>query len=288
MNVDIIDARIDKLLVKRGICGHTAAIRFVEDFKAYFCYYAMKTGGDMSHTLKLLENDENLISRDVFYTNFRRTFDDLIPKMFEDTIFPLLFDTLVKNKGKGVGVGELVFPLIISGYTFSNESDGKWVEDGGKVEVKKNGASLKTVETGLTDKGLVDRLNNDYFRGTVPGMKNKKKFNTHIATVTNPKVYADYFEELYVGCDTTELAKEVLTCYTDPMKFNNAVGQFALKNYKRIDGWSNIIIIDNEKRNFVNITDVENIGDLGLKFIPKFKRGRDTQAVPDGYVNVGI
>ena len=38
----------------------------------------------------------------------------------------------------------------------------------------------------------------------------------------------------------------------------------------------------------VNISDPSDIDFLNLKFIPKFKRGGDTQAIADGYVNVKI
>lgn len=283
-----LETRIDTLLENRGIVGHTAADRFISDFKAYLCYYDAMTDGDAEYTLSLLEDDRFLIDNKILNSNFRMSFDDLLPEALrQDIIFPLLFKKLIDNKGKGVGIGELVLPLIIRGYRFSNDSDGI-LENDAKVEIKKNGASLKPVESKLTDKGLVDKLNAKYFAGTSPGMKLKKKFNEHIATVSDPSVYADYFKELYVGCDTTELAEEVAECYTDAVAFNTAVGKFALKNYKRVDGWNNIIYIDDEKMTLVNIADVTDVDSLKLNFSPKFKRGGDTQAIADGYVNVKI
>tara|TARA_R100001377_G_C3190037_1_gene110180 strand:- start:978 stop:1940 length:963 start_codon:yes stop_codon:yes gene_type:complete len=285
-----IDARADKLLAKRGISGHVAADRFCDDFKAYLCYYATKSGilGSAEQTLSLLEDDANLVNSDIFNKNFRTTFEDLTPDiLLNDAIFPKFFKQLLGNNGKGIGIGELVLPLIINKYYFSVESDGKFA-NGAKVEIKKDGASVKPVKKGLTDQGLVDKLNEKYFKGTVPGMKLKKLFDNHVSTVTDPKVYADYFKELYVGCDTTELAKEVATCYTNPTMFNNAVGKFALKNYQLTDGWKNIFYINDVKMTLVNIADVEDIDGLDLKFDPKFKRGKDTQAISDGYVNVRI
>lgn len=290
MDINDIDAMADKLLVKRGISGHIAADCFCDDFKAYLSYYALKSGNvaNAEKTLNLLENNANLVNSEILNKNFRATFEDLIPDiLLNDPIFPKLFKRLLYSNGKGIGIGELVLPLIITGYSFSVVSDGE-MANGDKVEIKKNGASLKPVKTGLTDKGLVDKLNEKYFDGTVPGMLSKKKFDNHISTITTPKVYADYFKELYVGCDTTELAEDVTNCYTDPVAFNNVVGKFALKNYQRVDGWNNILYIDDEKMTVVNIADVEDIDGLGLKFTPKFKRGGDTQAIADGYVNVRI
>ena len=86
---------------------------------------------------------------------------------------------LLYSNGKGIGIGELVLPLIITGYSFSVVSDGE-MANVDKVEIKKNGASLKPVKTGLTDKGLVDKLNEKYFDGTVR-MLSKKKFDNHIS-----------------------------------------------------------------------------------------------------------
>ena len=156
-----IDARAEKLLAKRGISGHTAADRFCDDFKAYLCYYALKSGilSSAEQTLELLEDDANLVSSDIFNKNFRATFEDLIPDiLLNDAIFPNLFKQLLGCNGKGIGIGELVLPIIMTEYSFSVVSDGEML-NGDKVEIKKNGASLKPVKKGLTDHGLVDRLN---------------------------------------------------------------------------------------------------------------------------------
>jgi hypothetical protein len=199
-----------------------------------------------------------------------------------------LFTVLMDNNGKGVGAGELALPLILANYRFSNDSDGVFDSDK-KVEIKKDGASLKPVKTGLTKKGLVDTLNKKYWSGTVPGKKSKKLFGEHQSAVHNPELYEDYFKELYVDCDIKELAKEVISgAYKDPVKFNTAVGKFALREYQKVDGWNNIIYINQENRKVVNIADPSNIDDLNLKFSPVMRRGNDTQAIADGYVNVSI
>jgi len=284
-----IEKRIDALMERRGISGHTAAYRFIIDFKAHLSREdRIAPGGSAEKTLSLLEEDENLTSYTIFRNNFRKKISELISEpLMNDEIFPRLFDVLVDNKGKGIGAGELVLPLIISHYEFSTDSDGKTPD--GKTELKKNGASLKPIEKGVTQEGLVDKLNKKYFKGKAPGYLRKDLFKKHTDTVTDPKVYKYYFEELYPTCDTTELFESVLTCYKDPVLFREAVGKFALSNYQRVDGWNNIIIIDTEKKNVVvNIKDVNNIDELGLKFTPKLVRKKDTQAIADGYVNVKI
>lgn len=288
MDYTKLEQRAEELLEHRGISGHRAASRFVEDFKAYLIRYDAVGIGSAEQTMRLLESDEHLTDSSILYTNFRSTLDDLVSDaLIQDPIFSRMFNILLDNNGKGVGAGELALPLVLSNYRFSNDSDG--VLDGDKkVEIKKNGASLKPVKTGLTEKGWIDVLNKKYWNGTVPGKKSAKLFEAHLKTVKDPQDYARYFEELYVGCDTKELAQEVMGCYSNSMKFNTALGRFALKEYQRVDGWNNIIYIDGDSRKVVNIYDTSDIDDLGLKFSPVMRRGKDTQAIADGYVNVSI
>jgi hypothetical protein len=291
MYTDLLN-QVDELLQNRGIVGHRAADRFVSDFKAYLIYFDALGYGSAFETVALLEDDNNLTDSAILNTNFRCKLDDLIsPALREDKIFMEIFNIVIDNNGKGVGAGELALPLILSNYRFSNVSDGEFDYNGEtrKVEIKKNGASLKPVKTGLTPKGLVDDLNDQYFAGTVPGKKLPKLFEAHLRSVKDPNVYADYFAKLYVGCDTSELTKEVVGgAYANPKKFNNAVGKFALKEYKRVDNFNNIMYIDADKRIVVNISDVNNTADLNLTFSPVMRRGKDTQAIADGYVNVNI
>lgn len=288
MNYATIEQRADALLARRGISGHTAADRFISDFKAYLVYFSATGLGDADQTLKLLEDDSNLTDSSILKTNFKKTLTQLISsRLVNDPIFPRLFKILLDNNGKGVGAGELALPLILSGYSFSNESDGM-LSTGERVEIKKNGASLKPIKTGITEKGLVDKLNDKYFGGTIPGKKSVKLFEQHLATVTDPAVYGRYFAELYPGCDVSKLTEEVKGAYTDPVKFNTAVGRFALKQYQKVDGWQNIMFIDSDKQMVVNIANPDKIESLKLKFSPVLARRKDTQAIADGYVNVAF
>jgi hypothetical protein len=286
----------EKLLSNRGITNHTAAERFKMDFVAYLFYFSNGNIKDAEEAINLLSDSNNLTCNSIFNTNFRLKLDDIIStRLKSNKIFMNLFNVLIQNKGKGIGEGELILPLIIKNYKFSNTSDGVFSVGQNKynVEIKKSGASLKPVKTGLTQKGLVDILNNKYFNGTVPGKTSKKLFEKHLASISNPKDYELYFHELYVGCDNnniSDLCNEVVNnkAYQDPILFNNALGKFALKEYKKIDGWNNIVFIDVEKRNIVNVHNISNISNLNIKFKPVMRRGKDTQAISDGYVNAKI
>ena len=284
-----LEKRIETLLINRGIKGHVAADRFRHDFKVNLCYFDAITDGDAETTLSLLEDESNLTSTDILSTNFRMSLWDLVPeKLKNDVIFSRLFQVLLGNKGKGIGKGELILPLIFSGYQFSVDNDGRYNDGNNKSELKDDGASLKVIKTGVTDKGLVDKLNDKYFKGHAPGYKDAKKFSEHVKSVEKPEVYFDYFSELYPDCDITQLVEDVKKNYKDSKKFNTAVGKFALKQYKKVDKWDNIMYIKEETMQIVNIANPSDIDGLNLKFTPKFKRGGDTQAIADGYVNVKI
>lgn len=280
--------RVDGLLERRGILGHIAAERFSDDFKAYLVYLDTLGVGSANRTVDLLEDDANLVPSTRLDSNFATTFEQFIPpQLYTDPVFTELYPKLIENKGKGVGEGELFLPLVIADYEFSNSSDGL-LRGSLKVEVKKNGASLKPIKTGITKKGLVDDLNLEYFAGTAPGKKSRRLFERHLAAVRDPQDYAAYFAALYPGLNTTELAATVAECYTDSEQFCTAVGRFALRNYQLTDGWHTIIYLDTAKGKIVNICDTDNCDDLGLRFSPVLARKNDTQAIADGYVNVSI
>lgn len=288
-----IESRAKHLLVnRRGICGHVSADQFVKTFVRDLVYYHATGQGNAERTLSLLEDDSNLTDSSILNTNFRCKLSDLISvKLSGDDIFPKLFRDLMQNNGKGIGIGELALPLILSNYRFSTESDG--VFDGNnKVEIKKNGASLKPVPTNRTQKGLVDTLNKKYWEGTEPGKVRKNDYNRHLSVVkkVGPENYRPYFADLWPGCDTEPLSEQVVDkgAWKNPDRFNTEVGKFALREYQKVDKWNNIIYIDMDTETVVNVKDPEDIDSLGLKFSPKFKRGGDTQAMADGYVNASI
>ena len=88
-----IEKRIDALMERRGITGHTAAYRFILDFKAHLSRFnEIVPGGSAEKTLSLLEEDENLTHYSIFRNNFRKAISELISDpLMNDEIFPSLF-----------------------------------------------------------------------------------------------------------------------------------------------------------------------------------------------------
>lgn len=290
--------RAEDLLIKRGICGDK---EIEERFIKHFCNKLVADDaqgyGDAERTLSLLEDDSNLTDSSILNKNFRCELIDLISdKLSKDDIFPKLFREIIKINGKGVGIGEMTLPLILSNYRYSTECDG--VFDGNKkVELKKNGGSLKPLATGNTHKGLVDELSDRIFKGSPPGFTGKL-FKKHLNVIKEighrdksliKKAYREFFTKLWPGIDCTGLLKDI---DNDVWQYENAfresVGKHVLPIYQKIDGWNNIMFINMKTEVVVNIKDTKDVDSLGLRFSPKFKRGNDTQAIADGYVNVSI
>lgn len=283
MNVPELRQRVHALCKKKGI----ECEQLPQDITAYMLMYALEFDADAEHTLSLMEDDSNLTDISVIDTNFRKHINDLIsPVLKEDPIFSLLIDKITNTTARSIGVGEYALAFILADYKFTHDN-GDGTHPKGKAEVKKDNSSLKVIASNATKKGLVDELNKKYFKGTKPGARIKKDFAEHIKTVTNAQQqYSAYFSELYPGVDVTQLSEDVSQCYTDAEEFCTVIGKFALKRYKQVDGWYNIIYINPETKEVINVIDVHDIDQLGLKFTPKFKRGGSTQAVADGHVDV--
>lgn len=295
MKLQDFERRSLDLLTSRGIlpAKHDAAERFAGDFVAYGWLYHSRFGTG-SEMLDLLEDDANLNPGDCFNVNFAGNLKDLVAEsLMANTTFANLLNVLVNNKAKGVGVGELILPLLIAHWRYSNESDGLF--RGEKKEIKNDGASLKPVKTGATEKGLIDQLNEEYFNGLKPGLKKVHaahgQYIKKLPKTKQLKCYTDYFSRLYPGNDVGHMAQQLLENIEDLEAYNTILGKNVMKWYRRIDGWTSIVIIDPDTFDIINVADIDAVntpGDVQLSFRPVMSRGNDTQAVPDGYVNVSI
>src|SRR6056300_553126 len=92
--------RADELLERRGIKGHRAADRFVQDFKAYLVYFDAIGAGFAQEVVGLLEDDSNLTDSAILNTNFRCSLEDLIaPNLKSNKMFVTMFNILLDNNG---------------------------------------------------------------------------------------------------------------------------------------------------------------------------------------------
>ena len=288
------ERKVSSFLSTRGIENSVDSDKVVRNFHESFMetlfYNSSKYNIPYEKTLEDMANPKNLIDNKILHTTFRKTFEELISLvLMENPVFKKLLKSSLQHSSRAVGVGELMLPLCINDYRYSNTSDGIW-GTGYMSEVKNggpSGASLKTNGDASMRHG--DDINKKYFNGKAFGYKNSKKFNEHLYEVGDkPDIYFDYFKEFYPNIDTRSLAKKVRDNYKNKKELEMIMGEFAISTYKFIDKFYNLIIISPEKSTIVNICDTTDVRSLGLKFTPKMIRGGDTNALADGYVNVKI
>lgn len=291
MSLDVLSFRskVNALMAKKNLVddNNVAVRRFALDFEAH-AFTAHAEFGDGERMLDLLSDGSNLFDGSNFDRNFKLNLNDFVKaELKSNKTFNKTIKILTTNKSKGVGIGELVLPLLVSNWVRNNESDG--MVNGGIREVKNGeGASLKPVKTGLTNKGLVDELNAKYFDGLVLG---KKKHHATIMSKAglNSPVYSTYFKELWPTANIDHLMKLLENMGNDLAKFHSVLGRFILKEYQKIDGWKSIVLIHPETLDVVNIANVDDDSCFeNLSFKVRLSRQKDTQAVPDGYAVVQL
>lgn len=284
------ETKVNQLLTKRKMMPSRkiATQAFCKHILAH-AWQAETVEGDGFAMLDILLDDSKLISGELFNSNFIRRFDELYPTALKtNNAWQRLMPTLVEFKGKGIGVGELHMALVIQDWTFERtDGKGDGMVAGGIRELKNNGASLKPVAETLR---VQDELNLKVFKGHRAGPVTK--FADHRAWIDTQKdpeaIYLEYFTKLYPGRDVNAMCK-ALAVANGGNEFNMIIGKEVLKWYKEVDTWASLIIIDQKKMMIGNIADVEDLSMFkNIKFNWKSERGGDTQALPDGYVNITI
>ena len=241
--------------------------------------------GDGFEMLDTLSNPALLINDDEYFNrNFALNLRDMVPSLKDNKTWQSLLPVLVGIKEKGVGVGELVLPFIVPGWSYSNDGDG--FHGGGYRECKNGvGSSIKPIKGGLTAKGLIDKLNKKYWNGVVPG--HRKTFREWLSEFKSDiSVSTQYFKELYPKRDVSKLVSNLMKVDTRE-DFHKVMGRHHLSWYQEVDGWKSILLIHESSLNLINLSDIdESIFDFNIKMNAVMKRGKGTQAVPDGYSNI--
>lgn len=280
---------VTSLMKQKGLLSNKdiSVKRFMEDFLAH-AYTGNAKFGDGMEMIEMMMDGKNLFDGSKFDSNFSSNLSKFVsPELAINKTFQAVIKTLTTNKSKGVGIGELILPFLVNGWVRSTGSDG--IVCGGNREIKNGEASsLKPIKTGLTEKGLVDRLNKKYFDGKILSSKSYAEIISKHGNFSQP-VYTQFFTELYPTANIADLIKAILPSGTDRKKFHNLLGRWILKEYQKIDGWKSIIFIHPETGDIVNIADINDDTCFNLlKFRVRLFRAKDTQAVSDGYAVVNL
>lgn len=296
MSLTDFETKVNLLLTRRKMLpARTVGLKaWAKHFLAH-AWLAHSREGDGFDMLDILLDDSQLVGGEVFNTNFVLKFEEIYPGALKtNKAWQQLMKSLIEFKGKGLGVGELYLALVIDGWTFERQDgkgDGKVA--GGIRELKNNGASLKPLAArDAPPKKFQDHLNKTVFEGHRAGPITK--FDDHlnwIKTKSDPeKIYIEYFSQLYPGKDVTKMCKKLVKA-KDGRDFNNIIGREVLKWYKAVDGWASLVVIDQKNMSIANVADTSDQGlktFYNIKFDWKSERANDSQAIPDGYVNITI
>jgi len=322
-NADLLkmDDEWVKLLLKRGLLeirnfkskSRSSEVRgeltFLQHTKAQSWYYHTLYNQGFE-ILKILNDDSKLVSSNVLKNNIQADMNKLIPIGLEDNKgWSHLANSLIEFTSKGVGLGELFLPLVIQGYTKSkSQSVGDGEVNGGKSEVKKKGAGIKSQPD--TQRKVQNKLNKTVFEGHDPGPATTgwykwREWMDSLPVKTQQSKLREYFTELYVDTSRYEASRceelrqdidsmcTALELVRDGQEFGHVIGTYQLKWYQQMDGWRNLIVIDNKHKQFINIVDVHDLSMFpNLRFDWRYRRssdeGGDTYQCGDGFVTIGI
>jgi hypothetical protein len=286
------EIKVAQLLTKRKMMpARTVGLKAFSTYFLAHAWLAHSREGDGEAMLDILLDDTQLVSGEMFNTNFVKKFEEIYPTALkQNKSWQHLMPELIRFKGKGLGVGELYLALVIDGWTFERtdgKGDGKVA--GGIRELKNNGASLKPLAKAIR---VQDELNKTIFEGNRAGPITKFELHQQwIRTKPNPEqIYVEYFSRLYPGKDITAMCKKLAVAETGK-DFNNIIGREVLRWYKDVDQWNSLVVIDQDNMSMANVADTSDEGlktFWNIKFEWKSERAGDSQAISDGYVNITI
>jgi hypothetical protein len=242
--------------------------------------------------LDILIDDDNLAEADQLSQNFVGNITALLTdKINNNQSFQKSFSNLLAFSSKGVGVGELLLPLLIKGWQNEDSNDG--VLNGKAVELKNaKGGSMKPVNSGVTTDGHIDDMNKRLFKKHPP-LHSNAEHKEHLAVLNNivdkKGAYLEYFSQILAKdkSEVNDLVDDLLLNISDFAKCKKIYGEYVLKTYKEIDGFDHLILINPDNGDMVCIADFDNVP-TNIEFTPKMIRHKDKQAVPDGYVNIKV
>lgn len=284
MNVSQFTERAKSLMNQRGVPTNTqVGKRFVEDFIAHGWYqHSVHGGGD--HILSVLGDEAQLSDGEVFNTNHVGNLRDLFPAALQESVpFCNLVQTLAANNGKGVGVGEQIFPLLVRDWSYSTVGDG---DCGGIREIKKDsGSSIQPHPVNTTDRNKIDELNKTFWNGTNGGQINSHKKHAQVVN-GNKQAYTEYLSEIYVldKDRIPDLVDKLFLDFDNVQHFQRVLGLFVLEVYMNRNNIKSLILINPETLDYVNIVEVnDTIHELGVEFEPIMKRGKNGENRASGY-----
>lgn len=293
-----ISERVDKLWNTRGFSSGR-----MSKYKSSFFNVLLNSSSSLKSKIQLLylltKNTQG-IEASSFSKSFRQSIYDIVPSVFRNNE---TFDAIKEHifsgdtfRGKGIGQGEFGIALLGKNGNIV-DAGGDVVVDGWGIEIKSGkGGSIKTGEP--TSHRPADKLRDWIGKefGVHLDRKNKLKWDRDSefisafnAADTKKKlnVLTKYFDEMYPSMSSsykTTLIKSVIQ-YAGTKEVHVPFAKVMLDVYKEHDNWDSLLLI-HDNGMAVNVADDSGI--QYLRVVIQSNRDGDSQAVPDGFINIGI
>jgi hypothetical protein len=307
MSLSALEIKISTLITKR-FERHVKKGKFTKDIISTFLdrirsdviVNVISTMPDSSATeclekcielIDILLDDDNLLCLEILKNNCIINFKDFSKKIrANEIIFKPMFISLAKVIQKGTGVGELLMPLLFKNYHFTckrDENDG--ISENGEMrfEIKKAGGQFACKLVLNKNNNIdIDSLNKTYFDGKC--LSKQKDFLKLWPNIDFDDLQK-YFENIWPSKDKNDIKElvESLKNVKSYQDFAETFGLWGLKEYKKVDRFTNMTIVEPDIFEIFNIFDFNDIKFLSnLSFTPVLSRGGDTNAIPDGYLKI--
>jgi len=298
-----LSQRIDAIWEERGF--GTRMAKYKEPFKSLI----LSSKTSLKSKIELLFNlrkQSQTLDATKLKTNTSGEILDLVPqKLKNNETFDQTYKRMITGdsfRGKGIGPGEFFLAL------FGKNGDiidgkGDVVLDGFYVEVKGSGGG--SIKPGTENRHRVaDQLRAEMAKLLKVDLDRSNKLHVHntksnFVTAMKKKsvkerttILQDYLKKMYPVWKSNEIdavAKDIANNIgtKDALK---VIGQTILKKYQDKDKFDSIMFISSDGSKFSNVSDPTASSMLNVvePKPPLFNRDGDTQALPDGYINIVI
>lgn len=247
--------------------------------------------------IDLIKDPRNLIPGSAFEgDSISGNLIDLLPKKIQNNkAFKEVANNILRFKqGRAVGAGE-GFLTVFGKNAQPSKAKNDINIDGVDAEVKASpGGQVFSIDDGGGDKGKgIDQMNKRYFPFLEKGSDfkiNSPEFIEYIKEKGKPYL-KKYFTELYPVIDDSDVSKITNITWNnlgkDKKEMGNLVKNIIFKSYKLQHKFDSFIVIDPNSGDFI-ATSSDKLPDSLVGVDWALVKGKDTQAVPAGFIRLSM
>lgn len=274
--------------------------------------------------IETLADSNNLIPPSVFEKNWSKPLSDLLSTRLtsNDAFIEVVESVASSVAGSKDGKAEYLMTLLTTNSGIEPTKGGRGDisvrqdESVCYLELKARSGSLSP----KTKARRADDLRTKYFRKLkqlVPSLSNSRQldhggYKKQGRAIINQLTFSDnqhdfvkglqclapsealdfiqsYLTELYPNQDVECMASELYSCIGDEKKVGECFFKYVAQWYRQNEGFNSLVLFDPTTMRLTNIIDFAQLSQCRQYFsirVAGLKRGSDTQAVDDGFVNI--